>query len=124
MCIAKQKLSDKENLIDLLSTAFYGNYWFVASTPDASKHLISPESECREDKWADVLLGGGEIEVLDEEEDKTYKLDMAKLVEGLKLVMANYPKVSGRILSFDGSADMIDADCVIQHAIFKEWVYG
>ena len=114
-----------ENLVDLLSTAFYGSDWFTASV-DKEKYgnLIKPTSECREDKWADVLMGGGTLIVEDYEEDKKYEISLKDICKGIAKLHDTRLNVYARVMAFDGSADFYDADAVIQFAVFGEWVYG
>lgn len=119
-----KRLQDKENLVDLLSTALYGNFWAGAYTKDEYKELINPDSECIEENWADVLLGGGKLTITDCEEDEEFDIDLPKLAKAIRKIREVEPEIYARVIKFDGSADMIDADCVIQYAVFGEWVYG
>lgn len=51
----------KDDLVNLLSTATYGDNTFKIWVDDANKGLKGDEDECLEEKWANVLLGGGYI---------------------------------------------------------------
>lgn len=114
-----------ENLVDLLSTAFYGSSWFTASV-DKEKYgnLIQPTSECREEVWTDVLMGGGTLIVEDFEEDSEYEISLDDICKAIAKLHDEHLNVYARIMSFDGEADYYDADAVIQYAVFGEWVYG
>ena len=123
--IIRLALLKEDNLVDLLSTAFYGSSWFSVLRDEAFEHLIKPTSECREDKWADVLKGGGKIRVMDWEDDETqYDLSLDDIVNGLMKLQEEHLHVYARVMTFDGDADFYDADAVIQYAIFGKWVYG
>lgn len=117
-------LQEKENLASFLSDALYGNPWAGAYTKDEYKELINPDSQCREDKWADVLLGDGKLTITDCEEDEEFDIDLPKFAEALRKIREVEPEIYARVIKFDGSADMWDADCVLQYAVFGEWVYG
>lgn len=126
--IIRLALLKEDNLVDLLTTAFYGSYWFSARIPDEYKKLVNPDSECREEKWADVLKKGGKIMVIDwEEEDENeseHLIDLNDICKGLMKLHNEHLHVYARVMTFDGDADYYDADAVIQYAIFGEWVYG
>lgn len=123
--IIRQTLLKEDNLVDLLSTAFYGSDWFSVIRDEAFEHLIRQESECREEKWADILKGGGKVRVIDwEDDEKQYDLSLDDICNGLMKLHNEHLHVYARVLTFDGDADFYDADAVIQYAIFGEWVYG
>lgn len=122
--VIRQALLKEDNLVDLLSTAFYGSSWFSGTIPEKCRHLVKPTSECREDKWADVLKNGGCIIVYDWEEEKEYELTLDAIVKGMEKLSGEHLNVCARVMTFDGDADFYDADAVIQYAIFGEWVYG
>ena len=70
-----------EDLVDFLSTALYGCDNFEVGVASNSKHLYNKckeemgEAFCWEDGLAEVLLGGGELEVTDyyaEEDPETF----------------------------------------------------
>lgn len=123
--IIKNKLLESDNLVDLLSTALYGNEWFSATYYPQFNNLISPQSECREDKLADVLKGGGFIVITDWEDDESeHEVTLDRIVDAICKMAIEQPKVYGRLITFDGEADFYDADCVLQYAVYDEWVYG
>lgn len=123
--IIKTKVLEGDNLISLLSTAFYGSEWFYATRSDKYENLIRPQSECREEKWADILKGGGSIVVVDvEDEESEHEINLNDIVRALAKISVEYPKVYGRVMCFDGSADFYDCDCVIQFAVYGDWIYG
>ena len=51
----------KGDLVNLLSTATFGDDTFSIWVDDECKALKGNEDECREEKWANVLLLGGHI---------------------------------------------------------------
>ena len=123
--IIRQALLKEDNLVDLLSTAFYGSPWFSVSVDESFSHSIKPTSDCREEKWADVLKAGGKIRITDWEDDETqYDLSLDDIVKGIEKLSESHLHVYSRVMTFDGDADFYDADAVIQFAIFGEWVYG
>ena len=118
-----------ENLVDLLSTAFYGSTWFTASV-DKEKYgnLIKPSSEYREQIWADVLMGGGTLIVTETEtevdDEVEHEISLKDICKGITKLHDKHLNVYARVMAFDGSADFYDADAVIQFAVFGEWVFG
>lgn len=122
--IIRLTLLKEDNLVDLLSTAFYNSSWFTAYIPSEYRSLVNLNSECREDKWADVLTKGGKICVVDEEENEKYLIDLNDICNGLMKLQEEHLHVYARVMSFSGEADFYDADAVIQYAIFGKWVYG
>ena len=123
--LIRQALLKEENLVDLLSTAFYGNEWFTCEIPDKWKYLVKSSSDCREDKWSDVLKGGGNITITDWEDDESkHDISLEDIVKGLEKLYNEHLNVYARVMSFDGDADFYDADAVMQYAVYGEWVYG
>lgn len=56
----------KEDLINLFSTALYGNNWLVADYDyDKYKSLFDENDVCYEDRLAKILLNDGTIELVD-----------------------------------------------------------
>ena len=122
--IIKNFLLKGENLIDLLSTAFYSSPWFYGAI-DKEKYgnLIQPTSECREEKWADVLKGNGKMIVIDAEDDDTeHEISLQDIINAFEIIIIKHPKLYARLIEQED--DFYDADAVIQYAVFGEWVYG
>ena len=51
----------KGDLVNLLSTATYGDATFSIWVDDDCKEMKGAEDECLEEKWANVLLAGGHL---------------------------------------------------------------
>ena len=61
-----------DELVDLFSTALYGNTWVSAEYDKDFYNSLDPklkQGDCFEDKLADTLLNGGEIYLYDNESD-------------------------------------------------------
>ena len=113
-------------LSNLLTTASYGSFWFSVSYRDCNPEILIEGArnlhECREDIWAEILLKGGQICVMDAEEEKDYFLKLEDIKRGFLLTMLNYPTMYAALM--DETEDLYDADCVIQCAVFGEQTYG
>lgn len=121
--------SDTENLATLLSTASYGNDWFMFDAPskEECEFFIQNYAEqkkylCIEDEWAEILLGGGMITIIDTEENCPHTLNIDMLLLGASKLLDEHPMVMARI--FAKKDDLTDADALIQYALFGEWIYG
>lgn len=66
----------KKDLVNLFSTALYGNNWLVADYDYEKYKSLFDEGDCYEDKLAKIILHGGEIELVDmnacDEDDGAY----------------------------------------------------
>ena len=67
------------------------------------------------------MTEGGAVKLKDREEGKTYSLTYKKVLKGLKIVAAKYPRIFMRIISQE--YDTIDADAVIQAALLGDFLY-
>ena len=76
-----------------------------------------------------VLLNGDQIRFYDAEadeddlqEDEIWYLDMEKFLNGCKI----YEKERGSLLKKleDGDFDAVEADCLVQYAVFGEIIFG
>lgn len=116
----------KEWLSDWLSTATYGNPWFAfgthKDTPDDVYDLAKRFGECREDIWAYVLLHGGTLLVEDVEEEEDHAVTMKDVEKGFLIFMLNCPTQYAALM--DETADIYDADALMQCIVFGEVVYG
>lgn len=87
---------DREDLVDLLSTALYGSSYLSASYDEDAEH---DENDCYEEIMADILLKGGCIYLtdyyaegetyrdwasLDEAENAIYPIFMTDIMRGLE----------------------------------------
>lgn len=125
-------LFTQEFLCDLLSTASCGSFWFECGvhkdTPKEVYNNARKQYECSEDIWAYCLLHGGFLNIADVEEceeDKEqgqHKISIDDVINGLNIVMLNYPQMYAAIR--DENYDLYDADAVIQCAVFGDVIYG
>lgn len=91
---------------------------------------VEPRCGVEFDFASDVISKGGSILIHDNEEDATYELTKAKLLQGIRMY-AEQPKnsdifeVIDRELHIDcGMVDAEVADAIIQYALFGEIIYG
>ena len=133
-----RELFEHEFLTDLLTTASYQSFWFegrclvytdLANVGHPSQKALKQKElydsakkkyDCREDIWADILLNGGELYIIDVEEDERYTITLDDLIKGFKIVRDDYPHIYNNIM--DENYDLLDADAVIQCAVFGEMV--
>lgn len=120
--MAKHYLESRENLVNLLSTAFYGSYWFCARTPKEFREKYRDGFDNREDRWAQILLDGGYIYVIDSEEDGAHKITLDMLRKSWNSEDKQIVRAKANIL--DEQDDFYDDDAIVQYAIFGEVVYG
>lgn len=119
-------VSDKEFLVNFLSTASCGSSWFAfgthTDTPDEVYQKAKANNECCEEVWADVLLNGGFLLVEDAEEEKDYKVSLKDIEKGFKTFMLECPQAYANIM--DENDDYWDDDALMQVIVFGEVVYG
>lgn len=122
----KDIITNKEFLTNWLSTATYGSPWFAFGVHiDTKKEvytLAKFKNECREDIWADVLLNGGYFLVEDVEEEKDYKISLEDIENGFNKFMLQCPSQYAALM--DDTADLYDADALMQVIVFGEVTYG
>lgn len=122
----KKMVSDKDFLVCFLADATYSSSWFgVKVSNDNDKALVDAANEnndCREEVWADVLLGGGKLHVTDYEEEKGYEFTLSDVIKGMNKLMRNYPHHYAAIK--DEDYDYFDVDALLQVIVFGEVVYG
>ena len=120
-----------EFLTDWLSTALYGSSWFDCAThKDTSDEVYEKakkENDTREDVWADVLLNGGALNVIDMEEadgsgEGEYKMTLEDIEEAIPLFTLNHPSEWASIM--DETGDIYDSDALLQFVIFGDVQYG
>lgn len=123
-----QELTHTE-LSDFLSTALYGSFWASADYDKSDKESVEIQSEffdepSFEDVLASILLGGKTITIIDDEEEKEYKLGLKTLLNGFNKVAKNedYRHHVWNIINEE--YDINDADIVLQFAIFGEEMYA
>lgn len=131
--------TNKENLVNLLSVATYGNEWPVvkAFASDNKKGLFN-DCDCREDKWAIGLMQGKGVMVYDcydEDVDWDTMEDISEFPEtakhhitledvkkGLELMRDQYPRHWADLV--EEQDDAITGDVWLQLAVFGEVIYG
>lgn len=127
-----------EDLVDLLSTALYGNRTFAA-TYDRSVYesLKNTTGDCFEDKMADMLLAGHEITITDLWADgyiharkKFVRFEGVYQNAAYKVGIKDFLKAASSPRGYelvkdilDGSGDAIDGHAFIQLVVFGEEVY-
>lgn len=113
----------KEDIDDIMVSALEGgiNYWV---------DKVEPRCGVEFDFASDVISKGGSIIIHDNEEDATYELTNAKLMQGIRMY-AEQPKNSDIFEVIDhelhidcGMVDAEVADAIIQYALFGEIIYG
>ena len=114
----KVKITDlsKEEIVDLLSTALYGNPRL--GVDNSTEEYKQADGDTIEEKLAYMLLKGQGIYLIDMYEDELLDLDLDRLYEGLSSFIENGG--SSNIEEYD----LIDADSVLQYAIFGEIIWG
>lgn len=113
----------KEDIDDIMVSALEGGitYWV---------DKVEPRCGIEFDFASDVISKGGSIIIHDNEEDATYELTKAKLLQGIRMY-AEQPKNSDIFEVIDhelhidcGMVDAEVADAIIQYALFGEIIYG
>lgn len=120
------ELLTEEFLSDWLSTASYGNFWCSvwthSDTSDSLYEKAKKVKDTREGELAYVLKRGGSICVVDNEEEREYKVTYEDIKNGIQTFVLNYPRQWAAIV--EGDADLYDADILLQWIVFGEYVYG
>ena len=100
---------------DIICAAFEGgiNYWCDnIDVPDFGEHTYAHE----------VLAHGGKVILNDfEDDDKKHEIDGANIQKGLELMAKGLPNAFARL---KGDYDALDADGLIQYAVFGNVIYG
>ena len=104
-----------EEIVDLLSTALYGNPRL--GVDNSTEEYKQADGDTIEEKLADMLLKDQSVYLIDMEEDTPYELTLDKLCKGLELFIQN-----GGSTNIE-DYDLIDADSVLQYAIFGEIIW-
>jgi len=121
---------DDEFFEDLICTIFEGgsNYWidnFLTSHPDGNRPKETPKST-----WvASALNKGGSVAIYPSEDENKFVLTKEKLIAGIKAWMITsgsaliIPTRTGHTID-NGNIDAIEADNIMQYALFGKLVYG
>ena len=112
----------EQTVEDMLFTAFDSKYggckYFLGSYPTTVGKRKGKDIFESFAKYAQDL----EI-ILDEEAGgETHILTRTKLLNGLQLAVQNGINIS--VVSNEDRADSVEADCIIQYALFGEIIYG
>lgn len=125
-----------EDMEDIFTTAVesgYSGIGYWASLDDTTADWKTAEKQIKDAGaslylgtiMTKILLNGGTIKIGDVEEDPIkyeWELNMEKFKEGCKLYSANRGDV---LLALkDGAFDAVEADCLIQYAVFGEIVFA
>lgn len=126
---------NKEFLVDLLSVATYGCDFLEVKTLSNESVIDDKfsdtylERRCREERWADRLLGGGHIVVLDwedtddDERPTKYTLSLDDFKNGL--IKARDGEAAKDWADFvDETDDFYTCNNLLQVIVFGEIVYG
>lgn len=113
----------KEDLVSFFSSATYGcGYWSVKIVKGSINKEELNTNQCIEEIWADVLLKGGKLCVIDNEDDEKYYIDMQKVLDGYS---KGYEVCPHTMLNFEEeNEDMWDGYNLMQAIIFGEIIYG
>jgi hypothetical protein len=110
-----------QQVADQIVTALEGgsNYWLDRFLPKKGKELAveSPWYSC-----PNVWAGDYEIEVLADEDSKTYSFTPEKLKAGLEWLSKNHPRRIAEMVEENGDAET--ADVFLQACVLGEIVYG
>lgn len=136
-----------DNLVDLFSTALYGNdRWCVDYDIDTyMKCKNIKQGECLEDKLARLILEGYPIQISDmycDGEDEyygklmhrydqvnncmDYDVYLSDIIKGLEEASKNSTSIKYVLDLCDDPAqlDMFDADTLLQYIVFGKQIYG
>ena len=119
----KYKLN-KENLVEIFSTATCGSDWLEIKRPKELNHLVKDESATREEKWADILLGGGKLAafVYDDEAPLRITFSLKEMETGFKKFIKECPQDYTDLVN--GDSDYYTASNLMQCVLLGEVVFG
>lgn len=107
-----------ETITDIVITAIEGGIGYWACLDNTGDKFNNDELCCSE-IVAQILLDGGIVWIIDEEDESTHHLTLDKLLYGISLNAEHRP--------FDSdlsNIDSITADCIFQYALFGDVIYG
>lgn len=144
--ITKIQAVEHEDLVNLFSSALYGNPYMGASYSQEfyGQHCTVNENDCYEDKIAKILLSGGTIEVEDYEaedadehygtleakyngECMSYKVSLNDIANGIAnaLDFGGYESRCAKDLIYQpGDFDLEEGYSLLQFIVFGEIIYG
>lgn len=115
---------NKENLVEIFSIATCGSDWLEIKRPKALDYLVNDKSVTREEKWADILLGGGYIvayEYEDEEEPIRHKITLDMMKKSLEVFKNKCPYDYANFIT--ENEDYCTCNNLVQCVLFGEVVY-
>ena len=148
MKIKIEKSIEYEHIVNLFSTALYGNDAFACTYDKEfyNEECDPDEDDCFEDKIAKTLFKGGSVIVYDmysEEGDKAYgsnrntfiskdfnghigyPISLDDIINGAELAVKNgYESRVIAWLNEDWDFDLIYADCILQFIVYGDYIYG
>lgn len=119
----------EEDIDDVMCSAFEGGIGYWACLDNTGEEFENaPDYEPYSETCTKILLKGGVVKLINNEDGKLYTLNLDKLLNGIKRWVEIGGDVYGAVCK-DGSLDCgnIDsecADCIIQLALFGEIIYG
>lgn len=138
----------RDDLVNLFSTATYGSEYLDCSIPKGNYKgtSLEDENDCRENKWAKVLLSGKSIYVYDfyseeceygnlphewieSKQAMRYELTLEDLRKGLERAIERddrdhlFDEVY-HLMTEDDRFDICEAENLLQYIVFGEVVYG
>ena len=136
-----------DDLVNLLCTATYVSSWLGCNFKKSDYYGTELENanDCREDKWAKILLAGKSIGVYDYESDgeaygnlphewkadrevMRYTLTLKDIQAGIERIMNGcVDYIKPYVLDWcsdNGNLDQIEAEAIMQYIVFGEEIYG
>lgn len=115
---------NKEHLVEIFSIATCGTDWLEIKRPKALNYLVNDESVTREEKWADILLGGGKLAafVYDDENPLRITFSLEEMEKGFKKFIKECPQDYADLVN--GDSDYYTASNLMQCVLLGEVVFG
>lgn len=139
----KIKELSHEDIVNLMSDGLYDSPYLVAKYDRVHYRHAFGEGLCFEEILASILLDGGSIEIGDtnvmSEDEKYGKLNarydadnqvmfytvtLKDIISGLELAAQTEGGGQYIINFINGDTDWIEADYLMQHIVFQEYLYG
>jgi hypothetical protein len=108
-----------ERIKDLLCSAIEGgsNYW--VGTLDRKGGITRAQAEYRQDV---PFVKGGWLELIEQDDEKTHRLDIKKIKSGMQVFATKFPRHFGDFM--DENDDAETGDVFLQCCIFGDTIYG
>ena len=118
----------KEDIEDIISSALCGGIGYWASLDNTTPEFkAQPEDECIDTWTAKILMDGGTVYLIDNDEDEVYELTLKRFLNGVrKFVERGYDRYGCFRHNYVDTAS-IDSECadsIIQLGLFGEVIYG